>query len=104
MEGLLMYLEPQSVGAILQTMQECTGPGSWLVFDYVKAAVIRQEMPGSDEAQLRATVAKAGEQWRYGSEPAQAASLMADHGFTLGDHKDPRALEEMYFRDGLDAW
>jgi methyltransferase (TIGR00027 family) len=100
LEGVLMYLEPESVRATLRTVQEYAGHGSWLVFDYVRASVLRQENTEYGEAQLRETVATAGERWRFGIEPTELASLLAAYGFAVSDHKDARQLEDTYFRDG----
>jgi methyltransferase (TIGR00027 family) len=99
LEGLLMYLESESVSATLQTVQEYAGVGSWVVFDYVRALVLRHENSQYGEARLRETVARVGEQWRYGIDPSKVASLLATFGFTVIDHKDAKELEDMYFRN-----
>jgi methyltransferase (TIGR00027 family) len=61
LEGLLMYLEPESVRATFQTIQAYAGIGSWVVFDYVQASVLRHENTLYGEAGVTQTVSKAGE-------------------------------------------
>lgn len=99
LEGLLMCLEAESVTATIGTIEEYAGVGSRIVFDYVRASVLQRENIQYGEASLRETVSRAGEQWRFGIEPTEVASLMAAFRFALSDHKDANELEEMYFRD-----
>jgi methyltransferase (TIGR00027 family) len=99
LEGLLMYLEPESVRATFQTIREYAGTGSRVVFDYVRASVLRHEKTLYGEAGLMRTVSKAGEQWQFGIEPDELASFVAAYGFQVSDHKDAQELETMYFQD-----
>ena len=99
LEGLLMYLEAESVQATFETMRDYAGAGSRVVFDYVQASVIRQEHTLYGEKSLARTVSKAGEQWRFGMEPSEIASFVAAYGFQISDHRNARELEESYFRD-----
>ena len=99
LEGLLMYLEPESVRTTFQTIQAYAGTGSWVVFDYVRASVLQREHALYGEAGVAQMVSKAGEQWRFGLDPDEVASFMADFGFQVSDHKDAPGLEAMYFQD-----
>jgi methyltransferase (TIGR00027 family) len=99
LEGLLMYLESGSVDATLRTLQEYAGAGSWMVFDYVKAAVLQHAGTQYGEEALLKTVSRVGEQWRFGLEPAEVSPYLATHGFAITEHKDAGELEDLYFRD-----
>lgn len=99
LEGVLMYLEPASVGATLRTIQEYAGAGSWIVFDYVRESVLRQANTEPGEAALVQTVSKAGEQWRFGIEPSKVESFLAAYGFALAEHLDAKNMEDKYFQD-----
>jgi methyltransferase (TIGR00027 family) len=99
LEGLLMYLEPESVQATFHTIQTFAGLGSWIVFDYVRASVLRHENTLYGEARARRSVSKAGEQWRFGIEPDELSSLLASYSFQVSDHKDAQELEEIFFTD-----
>lgn len=99
LEGLLMYLEPESVQATFQTIREYAGIGSWVVFDYIQASVLRHENTLYGEAGLTQFVSKAGEQWQFGIESAEIASFVAAYGFEVSDHKGAQELEATYFQD-----
>lgn len=99
LEGLLMYLDPESVSATFQTIREYAGTGSRVVFDYIQASVLRQEKTLYGESGLARTVSKAGEQWRFGIEPDEVAAFAAAYGLIVGDHKCARELEAAYFQD-----
>jgi methyltransferase (TIGR00027 family) len=99
LEGVLMYLAPESVRATLRTIQTYAGDGSLLVFDYVRASVLRGERTLYGEAEITQTVSKVGESWRFGLDPDETASFVADYGFQVCDQKDAQALETAYFQD-----
>jgi methyltransferase (TIGR00027 family) len=99
LEGLLMYLEPESVQSTLQTIRDYAGTGSRVVFDYVRASVLRHENNLYGESGLVQTVSKAGEQWRFGIEPDEIGSLAAAYGLVVCDHKCAQELEVAYFMD-----
>jgi len=99
LEGLLMYLEPESVHTTFQTIREYAGIGSWVVFDYIQASVLRHENTLYGEAGLTESVSKAGEQWRFGIEPGEIEQFVTAYGFEVSDHKCAQELEATYFQD-----
>jgi len=99
LEGLLMYLESASVDATFHTISEFAGSESAVVFDYVRASVLRHGTGLYGEEGATEFVSKAGEQWRFGLEPAEIASFLAKYGCELRDHQCAHELEESYFRD-----
>jgi methyltransferase (TIGR00027 family) len=99
MEGLLMYLQPESVDQTFRTIRDYAGVGSRVVFDYVYASVLRQENLCYGESEAFETVAGAGEQWHFGIERGEVASFLSTYGFGLSDHKDAQELEQIYFTD-----
>jgi len=99
LEGLLMYLDQESVRATFQTIREYAGTGSRVVFDYVQASVLRHENTLYGEGGLAKTVSKAGEQWRFGIEPDEITSFAVAYGLEVSDHKCAQELEATYFQD-----
>jgi methyltransferase (TIGR00027 family) len=59
LEGLLMYLQPESVDSTFRTIQDYAGEGSRIVFDYVYAAVLRMEGNYYGEAEIIKTASQA---------------------------------------------
>jgi methyltransferase (TIGR00027 family) len=99
LEGVLMYLQPESVDQTFQTIQELAAAGSEVVFDYVYASVLRHENIYYGEKGMVESMAKAGEQWHFGIEKGEIVQFLSRYGFELRDHRDARELEEMYFKD-----
>lgn len=99
LEGVLMYLQPQSIDQTFQTIRELAGAGSEVVFDYIYASVLRREGTYYGEKGFADAVAKAGEQWRFGIEKGEVRQFLSRYGLELRDHRDARALEELYFAD-----
>jgi methyltransferase (TIGR00027 family) len=99
LEGLLMYLEPESVHRTFQIIREYAGTGSLIVFDYIRASVLRHENTLYGESGIVRSVWKAGEQWRFGIEPVEIEQFVAAYGFEVSDHKCAQELEATYFQD-----
>jgi methyltransferase (TIGR00027 family) len=97
LEGLVMYLQPESVEATFQTIRDYAGRGSWVVFDYIYASVLRREGINYGETGIVQTVSDAGEQWHFGIEKGQIEEFLAKYEMQLIDHKDAKDLEQAYF-------
>jgi methyltransferase (TIGR00027 family) len=99
LEGLLMYLQPESVHETFQTIRDFAGQGSEVVFDYVYASVLRGEGRYEDEKKVVESVARAGEEWHFGIEEGQAAQFLSAYGFRLCEELNAGQLEKLYFTD-----
>lgn len=99
LEGVLEYLEPESVDQTFRTIQELAGPGSEVVFNYIYESVLRREDTYYGEKGSLETVAKAGESWSFGIAEGEIGRFLSRYGFELRDHRDARELEELYFKD-----
>ena len=97
-EGVLQYLKPEAALATLGTINELTGTGSWLVFDYAHASVLRGEGDAYGEKRMAQGVRKLGESWQFGLDEREIKPLLLKYSFRLKDLKGPRALEELYFK------
>jgi methyltransferase (TIGR00027 family) len=99
LEGVLMYLLEESVVSTFGTIEEYAGDGSRVVFDYLRASVLDGEGSLYGEAELKKTVSRAGEEWRFGFEPDEVGSFAEARGFQVVDHKCAEELETAYFGD-----
>jgi len=99
LEGLVMYLQPESVHETFQTIRDYAGNGSRVVFDYIYASVLRKEGIYYGETGIEQTVSGAGEQWHFGIEKGQIEQFLARYAMQLIDHKDAKDLEKAYFTD-----
>ena len=98
-EGVLEYLQPQSVNQTFRTIREFAGSGSEIVFNYVYASVIRDETKYYGEEGALETLSKVGESWHFGIEKGEIGRFLTQYGFELRDHRNARELEELYFKD-----
>ncbi len=97
LEGLLMYLQPESVDETFKVIERFAGEGSEVVFDYVRASVLRQTGSYYGEREILKSVTKAGEQWHFGIEEGELEGFLKKHGLSVIEHKDAEDLERMYF-------
>jgi methyltransferase (TIGR00027 family) len=99
LEGLLMYLQPESVDETFTVIEEFAGEGSEVVFDYVRASVLRHEGMYYGEGEIVKTVAGAGEEWSLGIKEGALERFLKKYGLRAREHKDAQDLERMYFTD-----
>lgn len=94
-EGLLQYLEPQTVTALLSQLSGA--PGSRLVFTY-----IRQDfLDGSDTYGAEAVYRRfRGRQpvWRSGLVPEDLGEWLAELGWRLDEQAGPSYFRDLYIR------
>jgi methyltransferase (TIGR00027 family) len=99
LEGLTMYLQPDSVHDTFQTIRDYAGKGSWVVFDYICASVLRNEGGYYGEGEIVQKVSRADEQWHFGIETGEIEQFLPRYKMRLIDHKNARDLEKAYFND-----
>jgi methyltransferase (TIGR00027 family) len=99
LEGLTMYLEPNTVDEMFQLIAESAGPGSVLVFDYAYASVIKGERMHYGAADAVESAARVGEAWRFGIERGRVGEFLVAYGFGITDEASPETLEQRYFTD-----
>ncbi len=97
LEGLLMYLQPESVDVTFRAIRAFAGRGSEVVFDHVYASVLRHENLYHGEAEIAQAVSKAGEEWHFGIEKGEVERFLAAYNLRLVEQKSAGDLEEMYF-------
>lgn len=97
LEGLLMYLQPQSVEETFKVIAAFAGEGSLVVFDYVHTAVLQQAGNYYGQEEIVKSVTKAGEYWHFGLEKDTLAEFLNKYGFSVTEHQDAQDLERRYF-------
>lgn len=104
LEGLTMYLQPETVDSTFRVIEEFSVPGSRIVFDYIYASVVRQENIYEGEQKLYENVAAKGERFRFGIEMGHTDEFLSTYGFTAEKIMDSDVLESMFFRDAGDGF
>jgi methyltransferase (TIGR00027 family) len=95
-EGVTMYLGAEAVDGTLAFIRSSAAEGSIVVFDYVRASVLRHENTLYGEKGGYDMVAKAGERWMFGIEDGAIEGFLAERGFKLLSHYAPSGLEAAY--------
>jgi len=99
LEGLTMYLQPESVDQTFQIIREFAGPGSMVVFDHIYASVVRGENLYEGERQLSLSVLKRKESFCFGIEKGHINEFLSEYGFEALRIMDAATLEKMFFQD-----
>jgi methyltransferase (TIGR00027 family) len=104
--GVTMYLDREKVLATLAAVARGAGPGTKIIFDYVRPpASVDASVRGRYEA-LIARHASLGEPWRSFFDPHELDAALRGSGFTEVRDWDPAALNARYFAgraDGLEV-
>ncbi len=95
-EGVTMYLEAEAVDGTLAFIHSSAAEGSIVVFDYIRASVLRRENTLYGEKGGYDRVAQAGERWMFGIEDGAIERFLTERGFKLLSHYTPSDLEAAY--------
>jgi methyltransferase (TIGR00027 family) len=100
LEAVTMYLPQDAVESTFRFIEDVSGMGSLIAFDYIYAGVLRKENKyyGEREISLK-TLAKVGEEWTFALEEGEVERFLSRHGFFLRDHSGKPELEEIYFKN-----
>jgi methyltransferase (TIGR00027 family) len=98
-EGVTMYLSAQTVDRTLEFIHRSSAPGSRVVFDYLRASVLRKENRYYGEKKAYDMVAKVGEGWTFGLEEGEIEPFLAKRGFELINHYTSADLEKLYLTE-----
>jgi methyltransferase (TIGR00027 family) len=101
MEGVIYYLAAEGADSLLQSIRDCSSPGSGLAFDYIVESMVRGTCDRHGARQVASRVASAGETFRFGIDDHKIESFLGDRRFQLTRHLTPEDLESAYLaREG----
>ena len=100
LEAVTMYLPQDAVESTFRFIEDVSGTGSLIVFDYIYVGVLRKENKyyGERGTSLK-TLAKVGEEWMFALEEGEVERFLSRHGFSLTDHSGKPELEDRYFKN-----
>jgi len=99
LEGLIMYLNQETVDSTFKIIGEFAGVNSEIVFDYIYASVLRRENIYYGEKGIMDLVTKANEVWTFGIEKGETETFLRKYNFSLIGNHDAEDLEKKYFRN-----
>ena len=99
LEGVTMYLQPDSIDRLFETLRSVLSRQSKMVFDFIDSSVLRHANARAGEKQLVKTVDRSGESFQFGIPAADAGQFLLDRGWELTDLADHFELQQRYFTD-----
>jgi methyltransferase (TIGR00027 family) len=96
MEGVIYYLTAKGVDSLLQSIRDCSPPGSGLAFDYIVESMVRGTCDRYGAQQIASRVASVGEVFRFGIDDHEIESFLGDRGFQLSRHLTAEDLQATY--------
>jgi methyltransferase (TIGR00027 family) len=97
--GVSMYITGDAVAGVLAFVRDRSGPASVIVFDYI----FREFLEGADHyfgaPELRKTVERQGEPFRFGIPEGGAQAFVEEHGLELERHHTAADMPERYLKD-----
>jgi methyltransferase (TIGR00027 family) len=99
MEGLTMYLPPESIDSLFRTIQSLTAEGSRIVFDFIYTSVLKHENRYRGEKELLEATSKNGESFSFGLDKNAVPEFLCKYSFKVSDIADNTVLENRYFKD-----
>jgi methyltransferase (TIGR00027 family) len=96
MEGVIYYLTAEGVDSLLDSIRECSPPGSGLAFDYILESMVRGTCDRYGARQIASRVSSAGETFHFGIDEAHIESFLGDRGFELSRHLTAEELAATY--------
>jgi methyltransferase (TIGR00027 family) len=97
MEGLVMYLTPESVDETLFFIANNSGKGSAIIFDYYPKSVVDITCKSKCEKNIRDFMARHGEPLKFGIEEGKVETFLSKRGFSQIHNVAPEDYKNMYF-------
>lgn len=102
LEGLCMYLPPETVDTILGFVKNHAGPASSIVFDYPDLSLVDDTDDSTIARNFRNRVEQLGEPLRFGIAAGSAGAFLKKRGFGSVTILSPADANNRYFQ-GLNA-
>ncbi|MFF2550727.1 class I SAM-dependent methyltransferase [Nocardia sp. NPDC058058] len=96
-EGVTNYLTAEAVDHTLEIVRRLSAPGSTLVFTFVHSGVLDGTVKFPEADRWVRSVAKVGEPWTFGLNPADLRGYLDDRGFELLWEESTAAAGRRYF-------
>jgi methyltransferase (TIGR00027 family) len=97
LEGLVHYLDENSVKDIFQIIKEYSSNGSLVVFDYIYSSILKRENRYYGESEMLNMAKDANEGWTFGIEEGEIEAFLKSLDLRLLEHYNSTDLEERYF-------
>jgi methyltransferase (TIGR00027 family) len=96
MEGVIYYLTAEGADSLLQSIRDCSPPGSGLAFDYILGSMVIGTCDRYGAQQAASRIGSEGEVFRFGIDDHEIESFLGDRGYRLIRQLTPEDLEATY--------
>lgn len=97
LEGITMYLTPETVESLFKFIKTNAGNSSKVVFDYIHSSVYRQEGCFYGEEKIFKMISINNQPWGFGLEKGSLDAFLEKFGITLLEKNEAKNLESKYF-------
>lgn len=97
MEGLIMYLPPESVDKTLSFISKNSGKGSSILFDFYPESVVDGTCELEVGKNIRNFVAQQGEPLKFGIKEGMVETFLVKKGFSRVQSVTAKEYKKMYF-------
>lgn len=97
MEGLVMYLPPESVDEILVFIVKNSGKGSKIIFDYYPECIVDGTCELELGMNIRKFMAQQGEPLKFGIKEGTVETFLMERGFSRVQNVTAEEYKKMYF-------
>lgn len=98
MEGLIMYITPESVSETLKYIVGNSGKGSAIIFDYFPESVIKGTNKLKIAQDIRNFAIQQGEPLRFGIKEGELKKFLSKFGFSNIQNVTSEDYKKLYFR------
>jgi methyltransferase (TIGR00027 family) len=96
-EGVVHYLTAEAVDQTLEFVQQHSGSGSAIIFDYVYSSALTTAQKRGEIVRMERTRRYTGEGLVFGIEEGQVGTFLQARGYTQIRNVTSKALKRMYF-------
>ncbi|UTB32373.1 MAG: class I SAM-dependent methyltransferase [Methanobacterium sp. ERen5] len=98
MEGLLMYIAPETVDKILSFIVYNSGSGSSILFDYIPLSVVEGTSEFQAGQNWQKCVTEVGEPFKFGISEGSTESFLTQRGFRMTRNMTSEDYKKSYFQ------
>ncbi len=99
LEGLVMYLQKESVDETFKVISEYAGKESRVIFDFIHLSIFEDNFKLYGQKEIIKMVSDSDEKWHFGLEYEKINEFLSKYNLKLIENYDSKKLEDKYFKN-----